>query len=96
MAKPELEALKAQAQAMSRRLQEIYEKIERIESGSASHRPKAVVDTEKCTACGLCRDVCPARAVTLGGTAVIDRAACIGCGKCVAECPRGVLMLKRA
>lgn len=92
---PKLEALKAQARAMNRQLQEIHEKIARIESGSVSHPLKAVVDTRKCTACGLCRDVCPVGAVTIDRTAVIDRAACTGCGKCVAGCPRGAVVLKR-
>lgn len=51
---------------------------------------KAVVDREKCTACGICTRVCPYGAITVevkGKTpAEVVSAACSGCGTCAAEC----------
>jgi len=47
------------------------------------------IDTEKCTACGLCARVCPYHAIEgskeQGFYRVIE-AACQGCGACVPEC----------
>jgi Pyruvate/2-oxoacid:ferredoxin oxidoreductase delta subunit len=55
----------------------------------------AEVDSELCTACETCVDLCQMEAVTLEGEAVkinLDR--CIGCGVCVANCPSDALELK--
>ncbi len=46
-----------------------------------------VVDTERCTACGLCIKLgCPAIARAEDRTAVIDVAQCVGCSQCVQVC----------
>jgi len=54
----------------------------------------ARIDTDKCTACGLCARVCPYHAIEgdkeLGYYRVID-AACQGCGACVPECRFGAI-----
>ncbi len=45
-----------------------------------------------CTSCGICRAVCPTKAISApgGGTALaIDGSLCIGCGDCIASCPAG-------
>ncbi len=47
----------------------------------------AVVDKEKCTACGACVEVCPVEAIKLEDKATIDAETCIECGACVDECP---------
>jgi len=48
---------------------------------------KPVVDTEKCTRCGLCETYCPDGTIkkTDEGT-VVDYAYCKGCGICANEC----------
>jgi NADH-quinone oxidoreductase subunit I len=62
---------------------------------------------EKCCACGLCEEICPADAIKLYGKEdpeyrysdvgkyaeyyVIDYARCIFCGLCVDACPRGAI-----
>ncbi|MBW1816049.1 MAG: 4Fe-4S binding protein [Deltaproteobacteria bacterium] len=49
----------------------------------AGHR--AIIDPEKCTQCGLCRDMCRWDAVTEDYS--IDPVLCEGCGVCVYFCP---------
>jgi dihydroorotate dehydrogenase subfamily 1 len=49
----------------------------------------AVVDEERCTACGRCGEVCAYGAVELPprGKARVQTERCIGCGLCVSVCP---------
>jgi len=48
----------------------------------------AVVDAEKCTACGECIESCPLEAISMGDDcAVIDEDTCGDCGACVDVCP---------
>jgi len=49
----------------------------------------AVVEEQKCSSCGRCRDVCAYGAVRLpeGGKARVEAGRCIGCGLCVSVCP---------
>ena len=52
------------------------------------------VKAEKCTACGLCVDVCPAFvfAMTDNKASVVRGDWCIGCGQCGAVCPEGAIL----
>ncbi len=49
----------------------------------------AHVQAEKCTGCGKCVKVCPAKAIMIDSDskAVIDSEACRGCGICATVCP---------
>ncbi|MFH1845895.1 MAG: DUF362 domain-containing protein [bacterium] len=48
---------------------------------------KPRVEAETCTACELCREICPERAIELRDeVAVIDRRRCSGCGQCLTVC----------
>ncbi|MFL5504804.1 MAG: DUF362 domain-containing protein [Gemmatimonadaceae bacterium] len=48
----------------------------------------AVVDTNRCDACGLCVPLCPPSAIELRQTGLhIDAPVCTGCQKCIAPCP---------
>ena len=49
---------------------------------------KAVIDSEKCTDCGLCESVCRFDAVKEGR---VDPFSCEGCGVCVEFCPEGAI-----
>jgi len=54
----------------------------------------AVVDTEKCTACGTCVDACPGEAITLEEYAVVNPEECTDCGTCEDECPEGAITIE--
>ncbi|MFC2018321.1 hydrogenase iron-sulfur subunit [Chloroflexota bacterium] len=51
---------------------------------------KSVVDSAKCTSCGVCARVCPYGAITVDAKnktgAEVIAASCAGCGTCAAEC----------
>jgi len=53
-----------------------------------------VVDEKKCIKCGVCRDHCPAKAITLNPYPVIDKKKCIRCFCCMEICPKHALSLK--
>ena len=53
---------------------------------------KMWVDSDHCTGCGVCVEVCPVEAVALvDGKAHIDEETCIGCGACADECPQNAI-----
>ena len=57
----------------------------------------ALVNAERCVACGLCVSACPFRAIELEeekGAAAVDEALCKGCGTCAAACPSGAIDLR--
>lgn len=44
--------------------------------------------SDKCTACGSCKEACPAEAIVEGDPKyTIDPEVCIDCGVCVETCP---------
>lgn len=51
----------------------------------------AVIDEEKCTECGLCREKCRFDAIT--EDIKIDSISCEGCGVCVVVCPVNAITL---
>ncbi len=58
---------------------------------SQAPHPELLYQADRCTACELCLDVCPAAALTMGthagkAVAIVDRAACTSCGRCVEVC----------
>lgn len=46
---------------------------------------RARIITEKCTSCGICRDMC--RFDAISGDFVVDTVSCEGCGACFFFCP---------
>ena len=54
--------------------------------------PVPIVDTEKCTACGTCGEVCRFSAIILiGQTVMTFPEMCHGCGGCSRLCPEGAI-----
>ncbi len=50
------------------------------------------IDTEACTGCGACVDVCPEGALAMvNQVAQVDEEACTGCGACLDICPHGAI-----
>ncbi|MCF8092162.1 MAG: 4Fe-4S binding protein [Desulfotignum sp.] len=49
---------------------------------------QACVDTDQCTGCRACEEICPMDAVTMdqAGIAQVNQQRCIGCGLCVTVC----------
>jgi len=87
-----LEESIAQAKAAAGRAVTVLAKDAVLVEGKCS-----VVNKQKCTACGLCELVCPAKAITVDQVqrvAVVNEALCKGCGACVASCRCGALNLK--
>ena len=64
-----------------------------IESTDFKSGHEAVILREKCTACGLCAELCRFGAVKLSPNNQyrIDPVACEGCGVCVRLCPAGAI-----
>ena len=46
---------------------------------------------DRCTACGICAEVCPVKAITMQERPVIDDGRCIQCFCCMELCPNGAL-----
>ena len=58
----------------------------------------AIVDTEKCEACGACGKRCQVGAVAVSDPkkhAVVDPERCLGCGVCVTICPTQAITLTK-
>jgi len=53
----------------------------------------AVVDSNKCTGCGICENYCPTNAISIDTVAMIDESKCTGCGQCFNECSQGAITL---
>ncbi|MGB2862141.1 MAG: 4Fe-4S binding protein [Sedimentisphaerales bacterium] len=86
----ELAALKQQAELLERQKQQLNQRITQLGSGL---KAVAVVDSEKCTGCGICVDVCPAGAIEVKQQAVVNEEACSGCAACVSECLNDAIII---
>ena len=53
------------------------------------------IDSEKCTACGACSELCVFNAIAVGGkTAMVFPELCHSCGGCMRICPEGAITEK--
>lgn len=55
--------------------------------------PHPIIDSDECSACGICLDACPNGVLEIVGdsTSVVDEDSCTGCGNCMEECPMGAI-----
>ena len=60
-------------------------------------RTKPVVKKDMCVGCGVCRGICPAKAITINKNkkAVITRKQCIRCFCCQEFCPKSAIKVHR-
>ena len=73
----------------------LFGRVEGFVMGWAlSQRP--VVKKKECVGCGECRDICPAKAITMVKQKPrIDRKACIRCFCCQEFCPKSAMKVHR-
>ena len=56
----------------------------------------AIIDQNRCNACGTCQDVCRFEAISfLNETYQIDPVACDGCAACVYTCPEEAIIMEK-
>jgi ferredoxin len=61
-----------------------------IENSMARANYEAVIDSDLCNGCGVCRKRCQVLAISMAdGKASVDRQKCLGCGLCSYVCPAG-------
>ena len=72
-----------------------FGKMAAFVTGSAL-RSKPSLKKKECVGCGVCRDICPAKAIKIEkGKAIIDRKLCIRCFCCQEFCPKGAMKVRR-
>ena len=56
----------------------------------------AVVNAQRCAACGACTKVCPLKAIHIyrGCYAYVESLICVGCGKCARVCPTSCIRVE--
>ena len=59
-------------------------------------KKKAVVEKNRCVACGVCMKACPKSAISIykGCYALVEEAKCVGCGLCAKVCPAGCIVTR--
>ncbi len=78
---------------------EILLKPQKLEEHSFTGGFKAGINTDKCTGCGICHEVCRFSAVIppdhADSSYRIDRISCEGCNSCVHQCPEKAIESER-
>lgn len=64
---------------------------ERFAFGGETVNPSGYRITDRCTACGLCKDACPVSVISEGEVYRIDQARCLECGRCAETCPESAI-----
>jgi len=68
--------------------------VDIIEEDMFDNAQMLCINSEKCTACGACVNVCSQQAISIeNAIAVIARARCALCGDCVTVCPTSAIRI---
>lgn len=86
----ELAQLKQHAQMLEQQKQQLDRRISQLEQDG---RAVAVIESDKCTGCGICADVCPNGAIEINHRATINEQICTGCEICVSRCPHKAITI---
>ena len=90
----ELDRLMMKTATIDRELDVVNARIANMHETKSTIQLRAVVDTQICTGCGICQDICPMTAISVDTVAKVDILKCTGCGLCTTECPRGAITLQ--
>jgi MinD superfamily P-loop ATPase len=94
MASRELPIVLADADVDAANLELVLDPTKQEEHGFIGGQ-LAVIDPEKCTACGVCAEVCRFDAVLPGDEAYrVDPLACEGCASCFYQCPEEAIRME--
>lgn len=55
--------------------------------------PRPIINTDECTACGICVDSCPNDVLEIvdDASTVVNEDSCVGCGICMEDCPMSAI-----
>lgn len=90
----DLEFLKAQTKAMGEQLRAANTSIAGLKAEVPASGLVAMVDREKCIACGVCVEAYSVGAISVNDIVEVDHKKCTGRARCVAECPEDALSLR--
>ncbi|MCL2458336.1 MAG: 4Fe-4S binding protein, partial [Desulfobulbus sp.] len=55
-----------------------------------------IIDSDKCTACGVCESSCAFGAISVQADCAVVNESCTLCGSCVEDCPEQALRIETA
>jgi NAD-dependent dihydropyrimidine dehydrogenase PreA subunit len=87
----ELQSLRRKVHAVKAELRSLERRTGILTGETTVSDFQVFVDSDRCVGCGICRDVCPAGAISIEEIALVDSERCTGCRFCLDQCPMGAL-----